>query len=379
MGLLNAVADLAGDLLGGLLDQDTKPGSIREPDYKDGFVISELDSENGFKVLQTIQLSGNLKPMVPFKTGGEQNITKDYYPGNPEPAVQILGPQESDVVIEGRFYAKRLNDPANRNLPTALRDELDAIRYRGSVVKIQLGEWTRHAILRVTEWSTKHEAEVGYKLTFDIISFDTPSVCPVLQQGKVIPFETKNNLQDRLDALQEELTASPIPESLPGDIAGLINGITSDIAEIVNVPLNFIDGIISDAEDITDSITRAVGVMKKAKADISFSRTRLGRISYQLDTAGVPVPDRFKTARIMSTTLSFTNDFSSLLAKLQSQFEKIKETIPLSRHKVRDGQTLQNIANEYYSDSQQWKGIYDHNSLTTTALTAGTVLEIPKL
>jgi len=395
MGLLDDVLDAGAALLGIDIKGEEKPKSIRPPDYKDGFIITELDSENGFKVVQRIQLIGFLKPMIPFVTGGTQNITKDYYPGNPEPAIQVLGPQEKDVTIRGKFKAKKVQDTTQRNLPVRLRDEIDGVRFRGSIVRIELGEWVRHAVITDTKWDTAHEAEVMYEITFSIISFaNTPTVSPVLQAGKLIPLETKNNLEASLAALSGDLEANPLPAEVPATVAGFINNLTSAIAEAVNVPLNFVDNIISQAEDITDSITRAVGVVKKAKADVSSFRRRLGRVSYGLHTATGIAPNnaklilgleqappaaRYTAAKITANRISICGDMVSFLAKMQSQFEGIKKTIPLARHKVRDGETLQRIANQYYNNAQQWKAIYDHNSLESTNITAGAILEIPRV
>ena len=69
----------------------------------------------------------------------------------------------------------------------------------------------------------------------------------------------------------------------------------------------------------------------------------------------------------------------AFLAKLQMQFEAIRKTLPKARYKVQAGDTLQRISIKYYGTPNSWDKIYDHNKLTSTDLTRGTVLEIPNL
>jgi nucleoid-associated protein YgaU len=77
--------------------------------------------------------------------------------------------------------------------------------------------------------------------------------------------------------------------------------------------------------------------------------------------------------------MSQTTSLSVLLARLQKQFEAIARTTPLARHRVKDGETLQRISIKFYNTADNWKKIYDHNKLTSTQLTVGTVLEIPRV
>jgi len=362
--------------------------SIRQDDFPAGFVIQELDSENGLAELEKIPLLGNFMPKVPFTYGGNQRLKKTYYPGNEEASIQVLGATENDLVISGRFYSKKFAGKSvdltttfdlsaaaptpgsdKYTVPFQLAQALTNMRRRGNIVQITMGTWKRFAVISLDKFDIKNLGDIDYELTFSIISHTLPSKCPIIAQTKLFPTSLKSNLASSLTDLQAE--AKTIPTSIPASTADLINSAISALATPVNAVIGFIDGIVSAGEDITDSINRAVGVVKNAKAEVSRTRTRLGRISYNLDFAGVPVPDALRASNIVSGNISVSNDISDILAKLQRQFERIKETTPKARHLVQEQDTLRKISNVFFGNPDGWKLIYDHNRFSVDTKSTG--------
>lgn len=399
-----------GDFLKNPFTKDVN-NSLRGSDF-DAFEILEFVSGNVLAAIQNpgqaanapeglspgtmIRLVGNQMPKVPFVYGGEQKEVKEFYPGNPEAALQVLGPRESDIPIKGRFYSKRYRGPVSENipgagiinqaagdslyaLPMALVDELDAMRRRGNLVMIRLGEWARYGIIKEVEWQVRKLGDIDYMITFSVVSIDPPSRCPVIEGDKSLPLSKKSELSALNEALAADAAARQIPSSVPTSLSGLLTDLTSTIAGAVSGVLSFIDNIIQTGEDLTGNINRAVGVIKNAEAEVSRARLRLGRISYSLSFAGIPVPERYSASKIISTRISQSNDISNFLAQIRRQFQALALTVPLARHRVVANDTLQKIAVKFYSNANEWKKIYEHNKLTSTALTRGTVLEIPRL
>jgi nucleoid-associated protein YgaU len=101
-------------------------------------------------------------------------------------------------------------------------------------------------------------------------------------------------------------------------------------------------------------------------------------LSIQLLAPGI-ASDQMVNSSYLHNARSTMNSLSAFLAALQVQFEAIIQTIPIGRYLVRQGDTLQNISMQYYQTSENWELLFTHNNLTTTVLTQGQLIEIPKL
>ena len=376
------------DKIANPFSRDTDSQAYKQHDYKAGFIIEVLDPTKNYEPIQgyKTQLSGNFMPHIPFTSGGEQKVKKDYYPGNNEANLQVLGARESDVVIKGRFYGKKLPrstpgtapEDSIENIIKQLQERIDNIRIQGFPVKISLGGWERYAVLRTTKWDERNKKDINYQLTFDIFSVSKPTRCPVLESSKLVPLEINSQLNEQLVALQNDISDRQIPDSMPASLVDVINDASSVIAAAVSGVLSLMDDIVSTGENIKDTINSTVGIVKNFRAEVHRARIRLASISYSLELQGIPVHDSASTSSIMSYRIYISNDILDLMSSMMKQFLAIEETKPLVRHRVVDGQTLQIIAHIYYGDFGRWKDIYDHNKLTSTVLTAGQVLEIPE-
>src|SRR4051812_9929162 len=111
MSILDTPTRIAGGVIDPIAAKIANPfkkeiGDWRPQDFKGGFTFVEI-VDGVEQTREAVKLIGNQMPVVPFEFGGSQRITKDYYPGNSEPAVQVLGPKESDVTIHGKLKDKK--------------------------------------------------------------------------------------------------------------------------------------------------------------------------------------------------------------------------------------------------------------------------------
>lgn len=373
-GSINGARDYVNQKLS--LDKNTNP-PFPTPDFPEGFQFVEIvngSEQNGDKVA----LIGNLMPFQPFEFGGEQRIQKDFYPGNSEPTIQVLNPQEDDVVVRGRFKDKLYKDPIARGVAEELQKQIDGIRIRGNLVKISMGEWRRYGFLQKTAFKLKTNADIDYELTFLIVGFNPPRQCSIVSTQKAVPIEINKDLLSQLGSFQAQ--ADQIPSTVPQSIADVINDAVSDVAGAVSAVTGFVDDVLSQVEDVTTALSRAAGLVRHAEGEIVRFKQRIGRISYSLSSlTGSTASNRYTSTAFMATTQSSGNDLMSFLAQLRSRFAQLVATTPLARYRVKDGDTLQRIANRFYADPEQWELIYDHNSLTSTDLENGIVIEIPRL
>jgi hypothetical protein len=347
------------------------------PDFPEGFQFVEI--VDGREVTaDKVALIGNLMPKQPFTFGGEQNVVKEYYPGNSEPVVQVLNPQEDDLVVQGRFYDKKYQDPIARGIALELQQQIDGIRIRGNLLKITLGELVRYGFLQKTEFNMKTVADIEYQLTFALVGFNAPRQCSLVETQRQVPFEINKELLSQLESFQAQ--ANAVPVSTPQSIADVLRDGISDVAGVVSAVTGFVDDIVSQVEDVTSVIDRAVGLIRHAQGEIVRFQQRIGRISYQVQSLqNLTIGVRATSNGFIANTQAGGNDLQSLLASLRERFEQIRATTPLSRYRVKAGDSLQRIANRFYGNSAEWERIYDHNELTSTVLEVGSILEIPRV
>jgi LysM repeat protein len=362
------------------------PTGLMPQDFPNGFVITEY--VNGVPLESTqIQLVGNLMPMQPFQWTGEQRLVTDYYPGNPEAVVQVLGGKEGNLVIHGRLKDKHYQDKTYYGVSYQLAMLLDEMRKRGNLLRFGMhgisASWIRYGFLEKTDFKMNKLSYIDYELTFFIISDKQPKNNFFAVDEKAAPSSLNQNLINA--ATTFNTTYSSVPTSMPQSIAGVINDAVSAIATQVGYVTNFIDTIVTTEQDIQASANRALGLIKNARTYISQLRRTFGALpsAYSsLSSSGSPkkqFTDSQANIAFLNEIIAAVHSIGRQLAQMQSSFEKSFTTTPTTRYRIIDGDTLQRIAIKFYGAPDNWEKIYDHNKLQSTVLVIGTVLEIPKL
>lgn len=376
MSLLNSFQGEVNKLTNLIKNPFEKQVSVdfNAPDFPDGFKITEI-LPSGKAGGDKIVLAGNWMPKIPFTFGGSQRIKKEFYSGYSEPTVQVFGPEESDITINGLFKDKRFSNLDLRNISTEIQQQVDAMRIRGNVVRLQLGEFERYAIIKETKFDMERLSRVGYSITFSIIGFNAPKNAIFLQKKKEVPFGINKELIAL--ATQFNLTASSIPESVPQSIADVINGLVNEVAQVIATVTNFVDQIFSTVQDIKTAINRVKGLIKYAQQKLNAYKRQVGAIfSFDPSTS---ITGRYSSARYSSSGIAAASGLTALLERLRAQFSTLINDLPLARNLIKQGDTLQKIAIKFYGNANDWKKIYDYNNLTSTDLTPGVMLEIPRL
>lgn len=384
MGLLGGQTTKA---LGGILGLGANKGNAtpkRYPDdFKEGLILTEVVNGSD-RDADKVQLVGRFMPHIPLEYGGSQRLAKEYYPGNSEPTVHILGSQESDTVFKGRFKTGKFKseNESLRDAAVEYQELIDGMRLRGNLVRAELGLWMRFGFIEDVKFRMNRLQDIEYEIKFYVVGFNPPTLDKNTRADGNVIIPNKQLITLAAEALA---SSSDIPESMPTDLADKINGFVNDVAEKVNLVTNFVSAVTSDIEAVTKAANRALGLVKNARAFISSTKRNVAAIGTSLETLG----GSFSTeAQKTANTLKNVNhlhtvqrNFSSLaaqLAAIQASFAIYARSVPQFRHLVRNGDTLQKLAMKYYKNAESWKRIYDHNKLTTTDLVIGSVLEIPK-
>lgn len=385
MGLLTG--GLSSKDVGGFLGLGANKGVAApkkyDDDFQQGLILVEI--RNGKEIeADLIQLVGRFLPHIPLEFGGSQRLAKEYYPGNSEPTVHVLGSQESETVFKGRLKTNKFKSEQAvlRDAAVEYQQLIDAMRLRGNLVKAQLGEWKRYGFIEDVKFRLNRLQDIEYEIRFYVVGFNPPTLDKTTKgDGNV----TSPNKELTGAAAQALINSKNYPDSMPQSLADRLNGYINDVAEKINLVTNFVNGITSDVESLTKSANRAIGLIKNARAFISITKRNVGSIATTISgLAGSAVSEAQKTTNTLKNVNhlhTIQRDFSSLqqlLSALQASFAAYASSIPQFRHLVRDGDTLQKLSMKYYQNADNWKKIFDHNKLSSTELVKGTVLEIPR-
>lgn len=357
---------------------------LRAPDFPDGFEIVEIVEG---KEQKPFMLVGSFMPMQPFPWEVEQRIVKNYYPGNPEAVAQLFGAKEGDLTIHGRFKDKRFKDPSYYGASYEFAKYLEGVARRGNLLKFGFvgpgGSWIRWGYLEKPQFKMNKLSWIEYTLNFFVVSVNRPKNNYFAAKEKVAPDHLNSNL---LNAGQNFTnTAAKIPTSMPQSLADKINGLTSKVASAVNNVTNFVQNIINQGMALDMAAQRALGLIKNAQANLSSMKRQIDQtahdfthLSSQGNNPGM-TRDTYENLAFIYSLVSTAVSVGQVLTQMKALFESIAITVPLARHKVQGTETLQKISVQYYGTVDDWDKIYTHNNLTTTVLTPGQILEIPRL
>lgn len=345
---------------------------FRKPDFSEGFLIQEIiDGKEAEKIV----LLGNQMPKIPFSFGGSQRVKKEFYNGHSEPVMQVLGSEEKDVKINGTLKDKRYKDPSLYGVATELQVMIDSFRIRGNLVKLKLGEWVRYAIMTETKFDMDNLGRLNYEITFSIIGFNPPRNAKFISSTKEVPRVANKKLISKATELQKSY--SNIPKTVPRSIADEINGAISTVSGVIATVTGFVDSIVSTVQDIQKSIQRALGLIKYAQGKLNSYKKLVGAYS-PFSTTGT-LTGRYENAKFYNSQIALSASLTALLGELRDRLKNLIDNTPLVRHLVITGDNLQKIAVKYYGSSENWKKIYDFNNLSSTDLTIGSKIEIPRL
>ena len=384
MGLLNDFATKGLSVLG----VNTQAG-VASPvpfgnDFPNGMTITEV-IDGAERKLDSIQLVGRFAPLQPFEFGGEQRIAREDYPGSSEPTIHVLGPKEDEVTIRCEMKTNKFRgDSGLRAAAQEYQELIDAMRVRGNLVKIVLGEWKRYGFIKRSKFRLYTLQRIDADITFEIVGFNPPKGWRVVTEAD--QNVTKPNKEVTNAAAAALAAARNYPATMPLTAVDIFNNAIGAVADAISKVTGFVDGIVDDADKLVGSANRAIGLIKNARSTISRTKRNIGAIANNAaglaGSAASASQGAINLIQNTDHTAKTIRDFSNLsilLASLQARMQQYVSQVPFRRHLVRTGDTLQNVSMKYYNTADNWKKIYDHNKLSSTDLVIGSVLEIPKV
>lgn len=350
-------------------------------DFAGGFSITEIINGQP-RTKDQIVLNGSFMPHESVSFGGKQKIIKEYYAGSNDPSIQVLGAQEDDISIKGML--KEIKLPADlKGAAQDYQEQLDAMRIRGNLVEIALGEWKRYGFIESGSFKVFQKNRIGYEINFLISGKTIPKNYYLVNGFDGDLTKPNRDLAKRAAeyfAKLEEEKPSGMQKSMIDELNDAISGVAKEITKVTS----FVDGILNDFDKLKASAERAIGVIRNARNFIVKSSKRISAIPNTISSLSASATSEGEKLKNVFQNFQYINDVKKTntltlaeLNVLQKKFESTRQKPFKTVHLVREGDTLQKISIKYHGTSDKWNDIKELNNLRDTNLVKGSILKIP--
>lgn len=364
--------------------------------------ITELTGEK-----RELVLGGRALPYRPIGFGGTMRAEFTWYPGNPTATVQVLGAQEDETSIHGKWKSKYLGEATtigssqtdivktaiatldSVDIDNAMRlvQVVDDFRRKGQLLRFQWDVVIRKGILSKFTYEIDNRLDISWTMSFQWINQGEDEVPAVLsnqidlasvsatwssvakrvKDSVLKPFKQLTNslktLTDKTDALLENV------DGVAGTVSSVVNSATSSLQGAQRLAGVF-DTVISKAEEVKSNLDAQW-------TSLQFSTTE------SVEQLTAPTNAAFYDRLI---NLSWEREVyeSASEAQVQAALQKsdaLKQITPnvVTTVIARFGQDLRDISTQAYGTPNEWRSLLAYNGFEQSELEAGQVVLVPKL
>lgn len=349
-------------------------------------VLESLDGQ------VTLALYSRALPYRPLSIGGRQRAQFTWYPGSPAAIVQMLGPEEQPIQMEG-FWKDRFIGVGNgvdgiakcNNEPVYAVTELvafvDAMRRTGRKYKLSWDKLERYGHITefVQTWHTEHDCEWSLEFTVSSQEAQTQVVLTAEPVNTTSFAQTLNQLaQDLAERLDVDPTFG-VTDSLRAIQAGLSTVATSALDNSTALATNFVNRI-------TSPLSGARALSAAAAQSVASTAIAMGAIqdTALAELAAFPGGQNATPIGSQINAYSYTNEWRNSAktirnyaaearydAERQAQNELIASFIADARMNYRD------VALKYYGTQESWRDLMAFNGATSSAIAPGELIWVP--
>lgn len=377
----------------------------------------------------TLTLTGRALPYMPLAISGKQRAEFNWYPGNPQATVQMLGPEEQTISIKGFWKDKFIQGTGAATLSfegraseetflgfsefstvsvggrsvasvVELVNIVDTMRRMGRRIMLTWDKVIRygHIVGFTQTWHTAHYCE--WELEFGVMSLEEPNI------------ESSNPNQLDLAAVatmaadwpERVSTAKFINRPFPVTLTPKLNAaLTSLDAEIFRISSGIGQAAQLAAQAIQIIPNAARSVISSLAGAVSSTSLALGNLT---DTA---LTESFAFATVTQAGSTFGLGESNALredslpfgiqlgaASYQRQISASYRTVRTSSAQMRfdlqrqlqnelkasfvakQDMDLRDVSTQFYGTPNNWRDLLIYNGLTSSRLTAGQLIWVPQ-
>ena len=380
----------------------------------EAFVIQVLDPETGNQI-ESLSLGGVNRPFAPVLTPVSQEIQKIYYPGNSNrvPTIQVMGPMDDNVRLEGVFEAHSIQDPARRDEPTEIVDILRRITEEGNILRFQIGPWIRYGFIE--NFSPQFITKAKYRWNMDLvivgkqnplqknqdeeveradrifaaaeladlkdiresvlkdiedakIELEDTNYLPIIRRELGIPFV----ITDWLDALRQ---SGPIGRV--ADVGSFIYDSIIGVSTLANEFLDNVDRFIQQTDQLSIEASKFILTIENLRSRIFRQSVNLYN-TYSRISSSISTSVRISSFSPIASVGGVFFNLSSLLKDVERKARSSVNDQPIRTYVVKDNDTLQKISTKVYGDWNRWQEIRDANNLQNSDIDVDQILILPE-
>lgn len=383
------------------------------------FTFQEITGEK-----RKLTLTGRALPYRPLSLSGTMRAEVTYYPGSPEPTLQMLGSTEEETTITGMWKDRfitldsgfaRLNNTA---LPDAksIIDLVDDMRRKGQLIEIAWDEIVRQGYISQFEQTWSNRRDVEWSITFHCINQgDTipNATVPTISKPDQFAATVQNAAETAAqsfgpDILQKFLTKTRTAKGASGRISERFKQIAVKAAIVPSISKsqlflqraksfsdtfsleillarsaldNALNGVNNKAQLVEDVLSRSNAVLQKATSFAIALRNR--PLEDYILNAAANSTTVGQVLAIAASTRELNRNMSNLAREMANtrattKAVKKRDSSPMSAPFVaRQGDDLRKVARITMGDSNAWRIIAAYNNLQTSELEPGQRVYIP--
>jgi hypothetical protein len=370
------------------------------------FTFQELTGER-----RTLTLTGRALPYRPLSLSGTMRAEVTYYPGSPEPTVQMLGSTEEETTIVGMWKDRFITLDSG----FALLNLVDDMRRKGQLIQISWDEIVRQGFISQFEQTWDSRRDVSWSITFRCIN--QGDVVPNANISAISkPDQFAATIQNALetaaqafgaDILQKFLAAVRFPRA-GGNLIEKFRKIAQEASILPSVKKsslfllrakdfslrfaievklarnaldNALSGVSNKAQLVEDVLSRANSVLEQSTA---FARKMRSRPLEEHILNAVKGTTTFgQVLAIAASVRDLSGNMQSLAremanVRITTKSVKKRDSAPISAPFVaKQGDDLRKVARIMMGDANAWRIIAAYNNLQTSELEPGQRVYIP--
>lgn len=351
-----------------------------------------------------VWLNTRALPYRPISFSGKQRVEFTWYPGSPNATTQMLGPEESPISMKGfwkdayvptsKSYFSLEDSLVERPSVQQLVAFMDTLRRRGQVCVFQWGQLER--IGHITEftqtWHNVHDCE--WELVFTPLGQNDSQVGTIVTATPISPQQTLGDLTQSVNdfntkianatsALKEQLTFFPL-DSIDALGFACQQTLTLSSNYAYTAVTTLANNVLRPAEAgnrILTSLSQAIVSLTNTNTAITnraiTSVLNVRSVGGSVDT--LPLAKRVVAYQYQRTWNAVTQGNAT---KLSQDFQQTSQTLQqnlLAVYTARQSEDLSAVSTKFYGRPDFWKQLMTFNGLTSSALTVGQVVLVPKV
>jgi hypothetical protein len=381
------------------------------------FIIRELTGDK-----REFRFTGRGLPYRPFTLSGTQRHDITWYAGSPEGTIQMLGAQEDETTVNGKWkdrFLRQVEDmsPAEQeaagfttvaranagvSAPAAgqygeagamidgspvnnvreLAEQIDDVRRKGQYVEVSWVNQLRQGIIASFRQSWDTAQDLEWEIRFVWINQGIQLASIPIQDRSIDLSDSVVQFANQLDVLAS-LQDGSIPIDLRQTSAGqALSTINSSIDKMEQALEQLQDTIIVNTQAFLSPVAtaqRAIGILTFL---VEIGEDTANSIDRSLDSAILNVEGLFGAKldqrNVLSKQKRAARRISGIAAIRKEQLEKQVRPELVRAFTSREDQDLRDVALEFYGRADEWRSLLRFNNLSTSRLSANQLIFVPR-